>query len=345
MPAPASATDVQLFVGVDIALKSATAALLLPGRQVHKSFSFPQSPAGFEQFKRRLLAVGRPAKQILVVMEATSTYWIQLASYLHQAGMRVAVVNPAQAHDFAKALLKRSKTDPIDAQTLAQLAAMLLAADKLPLWSPPPAVYHELGQRLAQRDNLLAVCQVLRNQRHALVASGVAVPKVLERQDKLIEQLKEQIEELEREIATAVELDAAWAASVRLLDEIKGVGLLTASWLVVSTLNFSLTRSAEQAAGYAGLAPREKRSGSSVRGKPQIGHYGNGRLRQALYMASLSAVQHNALLKAYYERLLGRGKPPKVARCAVMRKLMCIAWAVASKGVAFDPQHASKQVA
>ena len=86
-----------------------------------------------------------------MAMEATGSYWMGVATSLAEAGFAVSVVNPAQAHHFATALLRRGKTDAIDAQTLAQLAALLQPTP----WTPPPAIYHALHQRLVQRDALL----------------------------------------------------------------------------------------------------------------------------------------------------------------------------------------------
>ena len=95
-------------------------------------------------------------------MEATGSYWMTAATLLHHRGYQVSVINPAQAHNFAKALLKRAKTDAIDAQTLAQLGATLMPAP----WTPPDAVYAEVYQRLAHRDNLVDMRVQLRNQLH-----------------------------------------------------------------------------------------------------------------------------------------------------------------------------------
>jgi len=88
---------------------------------------------------------------------------------------------------------------------------------------------------------------------------------------------------------------------------------------------------------YAGLAPVPRQSGTSVRGKAQIGHGGNGRLRTAAYLATLSAVRYNPMLRVFYQRLRAAGKPVKVARCAVARKLLHLAWALVTKRQPFDP--------
>src|SRR3954467_8517988 len=126
----------QLYVGIDIAATTATATWLTAegvGQTSSKPATFEQTPKGYAALQRKLQATGTSPKQTLVVMEATSTYWIMLASHLHEEGYCVSVVNPAQAHHFAKAQLQRAKTDNLDAHTLAQLAATL----KPQCWTPP----------------------------------------------------------------------------------------------------------------------------------------------------------------------------------------------------------------
>ncbi len=229
-------------------------------------------------------------------------------------------------------MLQRAKTDAIDARTLARLAATLHPAP----WTPP-AIYTELQQRLAERDTLIGLRQQVRNQRHALVQLPVVVPAVRARMEELIATFDAQITAIEREITQVLPQDAGWAASAALLMSIAGVGLLTAAWLLVTTLNFTIGATPEAVTAYAGLAPVPKESGTSVRGRGAIGHGGNKRLRTALYMATLSATRYNPLIKAFYDRLRAAGKPTKVARCAAARKLLHLAWAVVRKGQAFDP--------
>ena len=107
----------------------------------------------------------------------------------------------------------------------------------------------------------------------------------------------------------------------------------------MTTLNFTLCQSPAAATADAGLAPQPHESGTSVKGRRQIGHAGNGRLRTALYMATMSAAQHTPVIKTFYQRLRAAGKPMKVARCAAARKLLHIAWAVTTKGQPFDPHY------
>jgi transposase len=248
----------------------------------------------------------------------------------------VSVVNPAQVHAWAKSLPRRSKTDALDAQLLAQFAAERRPAP----WTPPPAIYHELRQRLVARDGLLEMRQQARNQLHALVQWPVVVAAVQAQLEAVIATLDEQIQALDAAIG-AVLVDSAWAASARRLQSIPGIGLITAAWILVATVQVTTCPTAEAAVGYAGLTPLKGDSGTSVRRRPQLGHGGHGRLRTALYMATLSAAQHNPVIKTFYDRLRAAGKPGcplgEVARCAAARKLLHLAFAVVTKEQDFDP--------
>ncbi len=120
-----------LFVGVDIAYRDFTAALLVPGDQAKcEPKAFAQTTEGFEQLQQRLGASGLEPASILIVMEATASYWMGLATTLHQAGFAVSVINPAQAHHFAKAQLKRAKNDVLDAVTLAELGMLVVSGQE-----------------------------------------------------------------------------------------------------------------------------------------------------------------------------------------------------------------------
>ena len=230
-----------------------------------------QDAAGDATFRRRLQATGVAPEATRVVMEATSTYWIALAVALHEAGCQVSVINPAQAHSFAKhpragTRLRRAKTDALDApgtrggagatgeQTGAD--ALVAAPSGLPRAAPTPA-----------RERSAAVEQELR----LVLANG------------------------------------AWADSAALLTSAPGIGVLTAAWLLATTVNVTLAPGAEALTAYAGLAPMPRQSGTSVHGRPSIGHAGNGHLRRALYMATLSAARWVPYLSCWCCCGLGRG--------------------------------------
>lgn len=273
-----------------------------------------------------------PAEQILVVMEATGTYWMELADYLHQAGIGVSVLNPAQAVHLARARLQRLKTDRADAQVLCEYGRVM----QPPRWTPPPAICQQVQQRLSLRDDLVQTRSAERNRLHALRRNPYAEPAVLHRLQQHIAYLTHQIEALDDEIETLLLSDHAWATHVRRLRAVKGLGLLTIAWLLVTTHAFSRCTRPEEAAAFAGLAPHARESGQ-WKGKRSVGGGGHAALRKALYMAALSAARYNPRLKGVYQRLLERGKHPKVAFCAVARKLVHLAWVLVVKERDFDP--------
>lgn len=354
-PVSAQERAYRLFVGIDIAANTATASWLsfdhgstsnttigtgngaVTGKS--KSIMIEQSPAGFASLQRRLEVSQVTPAETLVVLEATSTYWIRLATFLAESGYDVSVVNPKQAHDFAKAMLKQAKTDAIDAQMLAQLAMRLQPA----VWTPPPNIYYQLQQRLAHRDTLLDIRQQVRNQHHALLNNSVVVESVTRQMTDLIAAIDSQLHELEMELSNIIEQDSDWANSIVRLQSIPGIGLITASLLVVLTLNFTTCPTPQSATSYAGLAPHPRQSGN-FHGRAQLGKHNNRRLRTALYMASLSAARYNPVVKPFYDRLRTAGKPVKVARCAAARKLLHVAWAVATKKHEFDPHYSTHSI-
>jgi transposase len=238
------------------------AAWLASGGQPGTPVTGEQTPAGVAALQRRLRATGCPPAATLVVMEATGNYWVALAVALHEVGYRVAVVNPRQAHHFAKAQLRRAKTDALDARDLAELATALRPAP----WTPPPAVDHEVRQRLVARDGLLARRTQARNQRHALLQWPVVAAAVRQHLDELLADLDRRVAALEAEIA-AVLKEGAWAESLACLTSAPGIGLVTASWLLVGTLNFTLCTGPESLTAYVGLAPVPR----VVHGHPQRG--------------------------------------------------------------------------
>ena len=334
MTATSSAPTYQLFVGVDIAAASFAASWTSRQPTRERARTFAQTPDGFAAFQAALATSGVTSTATLVVLEATGSYWIKLAVTLHQAGYAVSILNPAHAHAFARSLPRRAKTDALDAQLLAQFAA----ERQPPRWTPPEQVYHELRQRLLVRDGLLTMRQQARNQRHALSQWPVHIAGALDQLDAVIAELDRRIATLDTELADVLQ-DGAWAESAALLGSITGIGLVTTAWLLVATMNFQACASAEGAAAYAGLVPLAHESGSSVRGRAQLGHGGHARLRTALYLATLTAARFNPVIRAQYERLRAAGKPPKVARCAAARKLLHLAYAVVTKKRAFDPSY------
>jgi transposase len=329
----------RLWSGVDIAAKTFTATWTTNRTTYAPPLTLPYTPEGIMTFQQQLSTLGIAPADTLIVLEATGSYWIRLAVALHAAGFVISVVNPKQVHHWAQSLPRRGKTDALDARMLTQYAW-----ERQPRrWSPPPAIYHELRQRLTAREALAGLRQQARNQAYALRQWPVVVAAALQAIEQVIAELDTQIADLDAAIAQVLR-DGAWAASAELMQSIIGIGPLTTAWVLVLTVNFTLCPTAAAAANYAGLIPLPCESGTSVRGRARLGHDGNARLRTTLYRATVNAARFNPIIKRFYERLRAAGKPPKVARCAAAHKLLLLIYAVVQKQRPFDPAYGQAAV-
>jgi transposase len=327
-------SEPKLVVGIDIAAQTIAAAWGSEVRQIGAAQTFSQTRSGHQQLVRALKATGCAPEKALVVLEATGTYWMRVAVALHRAGYPVSVINPRQAHHFAEALLKQAKTDAIDARTLAHLALVL----PVKRWQPPGEAWEALYQRLAEHDSLTDTRQRVSNQLHALRQRAHVDPAVEARQQQLIEVLDDQLKAVKQEIEGWLK-QSEWAQLAQRLQAIPGIGVLSAAWLLVVTNGFTTCDHAEQLASYLGLVPHPQQSGTSRRGYRPVGSSGHARARRVLYQASFSAVRFNPAVRVFYQRLIRQGKQVKVARCAAARKLVHIAFAVATKDQPYDPTY------
>lgn len=329
-----STTAYSLYVGIDVSAQTLSVAWQARAAHVGHAQEFGQAQVEYARLSSVLQATGHTPSQTLVVIEATGTYWMRAARYLYQAGFRVSVINPRQAYHFAQAMLKHAKTDAIDAQTLAQLAAAL----PLKVWQPPSDAWEALYQRLVERDNLVEMRQMLRNQLHALNQRTQLDPQVAARKQHLIDEINSQVKAIDLELEVWLR-KSEWVDMAKYLRSITGIGLLSAAWLLVITNGFSTCEDAEQLASYLGLVPHPHQSGTSRRGHKHTGHGGHARARRVLYQASVSAARCNPIVKPFYERLIAGGKHVKTARVAAARKLTHIAFAVVTKEQMFDPHY------
>jgi transposase len=320
-PAPAT------YVGVDIA-----AATLAVAIGPAPALAFPNTPPGWQRLQDALAARGARPEATRVVMEATGAYWQGLATALVAAGWGVSVVSPASARHYAQARLRRAKTDAVDAAVLAAYGRDLAPAP----WAPAPDAVQALQVLIRQRDDLVALQTETRNRRHAL-GRLPAVPAAAQAPlTAVLGVLGEQIAALDEAIRQHA-ATAAVADDIARLQTIVGVGLLTAAVFVAEARLVGAGATPEQVVAYAGLDPAPRASGSSVRGAGHISKAGNARLRQAVYMAAVSAARHNPPLRAFYARLVARGKPKKLALVAVARKLLALMVTLLRRGRDFDP--------
>ncbi len=300
-----SPTLKELYTGIDVS-KGRLDVFLLPEGE---DFSVANDPEGIDALVERLLQ--EEERPELVVLEATGRYERPVATAIAAAGIAVAVVNPRQARDFAKATGRLAKTDKIDAEILARFAAAV---------EPPPSILPDeeaqhLQAILTRRRQLLVMLTAEKNR---LLMAPKAVAKRIRAHVKWLEK---ELKHTDRELDEAVQQSEVWRRNEELLRGVPGVGPVLARTLLAELPELG-TITHKRLSSLVGVAPFNRDSGK-MRGKREVWG-GRAPVRAALYMGALVATRHNPILKEFYERLLKAGKPKKVALVACMRKLLSI---------------------
>jgi transposase len=332
-----------LQVGVDVSATKASVAWIMttPPRESEQAFDIPLTPNGMATLCQQLLKLHPDLSAIHITLEATGNYHLHLAHFLHQQGCALSVINPIQARRFAEVFLQREKTDAMDALTLARMGTQVA----LKLWTPPPPLYEELQQRVVQRAALVKMHAETLNRQKSRQYRITTIPAVDERSIELRLLLKRQIEQIEKEFPVILKQDPEWAASARRIVTIPGVGISTAAWLIMLTLNFTTCESPEQLASFLGLVPHRRQSGTTLNTFVSIGHVGHDDIRHHLYVATMSCLHYNPIIRAYYDQVKARRKSHRLSCIAAERKLVHMIWAIAKGDHPFDPDYLTKSQA
>ena len=307
------------YAGIDVAKETLELAVGAAGAVEH----FANEPGEHEAIVARL----REAQVALVVLEASGGYEFALACALQAAGVAVALINPRQARDFAKAMGHLAKTDAIDARVLAQLAQVIAAQPNRERFVKvlADAEQQHLQALVLRRSQLIGM---LAAERQRLAISHAAARKSIH---KLIGAIRKQLEDIEAQLANHIAHHHADLSA--LLQSIGGVGPATAAMLIAELPELGRLER-RQIAALVGVAPFNRDSGS-MRGKRMISG-GRAQVRRSLYMAALVATRFNPVIARFYQRLLAAGKPKKVALVACMRKLLTILNAMVRSGKPWD---------
>jgi transposase len=305
------------FVGIDVS----KALLDVHCRPEATASQAPNDGAGIAAVVARLQALP-PA---LIVLEATGGLEVPLAAALAAAGLRVAVVNPRQVRDFAKATGKLAKTDAIDAAVLAHFAEAVR-----------PQVRALPDEQARQFDAILTRRRQLVEMRVAeLNRLATALPKAVRKDlEAHVKYLTRRLAEMDQQLDQLIQDSEVWKAKDDLLRSVPGIGKVVSRTLLGALPELG-TLSGKKIAALVGVAPIPRDSGT-LRGRRSIGG-GRGPVRSVLYMAALTAIKHNPILEAFYQRLLAAGKATKVALTAVMRKLLTIINAMIREHKSWDP--------
>jgi len=315
--------------GIEVSAKQLVIRLRRQG-ELEPWRDFPNTPEGREMVVRHLRRGGRVVR---VCLESSGLYGLDLALLLSEAkGLEVMVANPRAVRHFAQALMKRSKSDPMDAGVLEEFAArMPFQAWQRP--SPRALSLHALARRLHE---LVEIETAEKSRQHAAGVSDATPAAVRRDLARSLRAQQRAIQRLTRHARQWVAQDPVLNERFELLDSIPGIGETSALQLLGELAVLAPDLEARQWVAYAGLDPRQYTSGSSVHKKPRISKAGNKHLRRALYMPALVAVQHDPYLGGFYQHLLARGKLKMQALVAVMRKLLHAIHAMFKKHQLYD---------
>lgn len=308
----------ETFAGIDVSKDSLDLAI----SQEAQAVRYRNDSDGIQQ----LLALLNEAQPLLVVMEATGGYETPVAAAVAAAGLSVAVVNPRQVRDFAKATGQLAKTDAIDARVLAAFAKAV-RPEARPL---PDDTTRELQAMLSRRAQIVQMITSESNRLGCTTSQRVR-GEIIEH----IAYLQRSMKKAEADIDSHIQSSPVYKAKDSLLQSVKGVGPQTARTLLLSLPELGQL-SRQQIAGLVGVAPLNRDSGR-FRGRRSIWG-GRAAVRAVLYMGALSATRHNPAIRSFYDRLLAKGKPKKVAIVACMRKLLVILNAMTKNNTPWSPQ-------
>lgn len=307
----------ELFVGIDVSKEQLDVAVR---GSVTRSWSVRYNDAGVEA----LVSALRELTPTLAVLEATGGQETHVVAALATAAMPLAVVNPRQVRDFARATGELAKTDAIDARILALFAERIRPEVR----ALPDDETRELDALMARRRQLVDIRVGERNRLHQ------AAPVVRSSVAEHVAWLDARIDEVDTELQKRIQASSVWREKDRLLQSTPGIGPTTSMSLLAGVPELGrLNR--QKVSKLVGIAPLNRDSGK-FRGKRKIWG-GRADVRSVLYMATLSATRHNPVICEFYQRLLSRGKLKKVALVACMRKLLTILNRMLQDGTKWNP--------
>jgi transposase len=327
------------WIGLDVSKKTFDAALVQPGQHYPETplrtvpaQTFPRNSQGVQQFLEWLdPQVPKEEASMRALMEATGVYSLELCVWLceQRPQLAPAIINPEQTAAFLKSMALRNKTDRLDARALA-----FFGVERQPKPYESLSPEHQALRELSRYRDALVAEHVAETNREERGSTSALVRKLHARREQ---QRKRDIAKIEAEIKRLIEKTPTLQRDFELLTSIPGVGFITAVVILAEMGDLRRFARARQATAFAGVSPRIGDSGTSVHIQPRLCKKGNGRIRQALYLAAMTSVRGKSYLADTYQRLLQHGKKPMVALGAIMRKLLTVMRAVLISEQPFNP--------
>ncbi|MDA1029022.1 MAG: IS110 family transposase [Bacteroidetes bacterium] len=304
-----------VFVGCDISKATIDVSLRAANRS-RRQKQFLNTVAGHSSLINWITRAGTIVR---VVIEATGNYSLDFALTLEACStVELMVANPSATRQFARAQMRRSKTDRVDADMLADFAERM---DFVP-WTPPEAAILELRGMSRRMQALTTERTRERARLHQAAATKTTSVIVINDIEVNIRHLERRLDVMLHQALRLIAMHGSMASAYELLTSIRGIAKKSAVMILPEILILPGGMSVRQWVAHAGLDPRKYASGSSVEKRERISKMGNVKLRRALYMPALVAIKWEPSIMAFYEHLIAKGKKPMVAIVAVMRKLV-----------------------
>ncbi len=321
--------DTNVFVGCDISKATIDVSLHQENRSPRRK-QFLNTAAGHIQLINWII---RPCALVRVVIEATGNYSVDLALALDAcSSIELMVANPSATRQFARAQMRRSKTDRVDADMLADFAGRMIFVP----WTPPEGPILEL-RGMARRMQALTTERTRERARlHQARATRTTPVVVINDIEVNIRHLERRLGAMLRQALGVIEKHDLMKSAFGLLTSIRGIAKKSAVMILPEILILPDAMSVRQWVAHAGLDPRKYSSGDSVEKRERISKMGNVKLRRALYMPALVAIKWEPNITAFYEHLIAQGKKPLVAIVAVMRKLLHAIYGMLKHDTYFD---------
>lgn len=270
------------------------------------------------------------------IMEATGSYYQKLAMFLYTKEISLSVVNPLVVKRFIQMKLRRNKNDKADAKMISQYGN----EQQVTQWKPDPEYIELCSVLFSTMELYTKQLTALKNKLHSVQSRGIKGGVIVKSLNKQIKLVNQEMKLLEDEMDKLIKQNDPQLLSN--LSSIPGIGKKTAILLITSTNGFRNFESYKQVCSFLGLAPTERSSGSSIRGKSRISKAGNPLIRNHLFLCSFTACNCNPACKLLYDRIVTKGKCKKLALIAVANKLLKQCFGIAKNGLPYDPDFKSK---
>jgi len=324
-------------VGIDVSKRKLDVALLVDGKV--KAKAVPNSQEGFAELEVWLNKQKISLLETHICLESTGVYSEPIALYWFDKGIKVSLVNPNCIKSFGSSENIRNKNDQIDAGLIARYCAAMAP----PSWDAPS---REQRQLRAWANRLTALQDMRQQELNRLEVHETAKQQdVIPHVQAHIKWLDAQIAQIARDIDDHIDRHPGLKQDAELIESIPGLGRTTAVKVLGHVGDVRRFGNAKALAAFIGVTPRQRQSGTSIRGRTMMTRMGNKHLRAALFLPSLVAKRHNPILKQFGQRLEANGLSKMAIAGAIMRKLVHLIYGVVKSGKPFDPKYMEKGLA